>query len=331
MKIVQFKKPGGPDVLEAVEAPIPAVAPDQVLVKAQWIGVGIPDILIRSGVYAWMPPLPCTPGTEMSGTIEKVGSAVGTFKVGQKVIVSARERKERGGCYAEYIAVEPSAVYALPDGCDMEGAACLANYQVAWHLLWSAARARPGETVLLYAAAGGVGNAVVDLAKGAGMKVIGVVSSGDKAAFARDIGCFATIDRKREDVATRAKELTGGRGVDLVIDPVGGPQFARQLDVLAPLGQVVLYGQLGGKSEGVDLMGPLRKRFGDSLGVRAFSMHTFDHWPEKRRECTLDLLQQLAARKISPRIHARLPLADAAKAHRILEGGEVLGKVLLKP
>jgi NADPH2:quinone reductase len=330
MKIVQFAEPGPPDVLRVVEVPVPKPAAGQILVKAHWIGVGIPDILIRSGAYAWMPKLPCTPGTEMSGTIEAVGTGVTQFKAGQKVIVSAREREERGGCYAEYIAVEETAAYALPDGIDMEGAACLANYQVAWHVLWSAARAHKGETVLLYAAAGGVGNAVVDLAKGAGLSVIGVVSNDKKATFARDLGCAHIIDRSREDVGKRVAEITGGRGVDVIVDPVGGPTFLKHFDMLAPLGIIVHYGHLGGKAD-VDLSGAMRKKFGDSPAVRAFSMHSFDHWPEKRRECTLDLIDQLAKGRIRPKVDDRLPLAQAAEAHRRLEAGDVLGKLLLKP
>ncbi len=330
MKIVQFAQPGPPEVLKLVEVPKPTPGPGEILVKANWIGVGIPDILIRSGSYAWMPKLPCTPGTELTGPIEAVGAGVTKFKVGQNVMVSARERKERGGCYAEYIAVEEMAAYALPSGIDLEGAACLANYQVAWHALWSAARARAGETVLLYAAAGGVGNAIIDLAKGAGLKVIGVVSNETKAAFARDVGCFAIIDRSRQDIGKRVAELTNGRGVDVIIDPVGGPTFLKHFDMLAPLGIVVHYGHLGGKAE-VDLSGAMRKHFGHSPAVRAFSMHSFDEWPEKRQEATHDLIGQLAAGKIRPRVHARLPLADAATAHRMLEAGGVLGKILLKP
>lgn len=330
MKIVQFNKPGPPDVLQMVDVPLPKPGAGEILVKAHWIGVGIPDILIRSGAYAWMPKLPCTPGTELSGTIEAIGVGVKNFTPGQKVIVSARERTERGGCYAQYVAVEETAAYALPDGIDMEGAACLANYQVAWHVLWSAARARAGETVLLYAAAGGVGNAVVDLAKGAGLKVIGVVSSESKARFAREIGCTATIDRSCEDIGKRVFELTNGRGVEVIVDPVGGPTFLKHFDMLAPLGIIVHYGHLGGKTE-VDIAGALKQKFGDSPAVRAFSMHTFDHWPEKRREATLDLITQLADGRIRPRVDDRLPLAQAAEAHRRLESGEVLGKLLLIP
>jgi NADPH2:quinone reductase len=266
----------------------------------------------------------------MSGIVRAVGLGASAFEVGQPVIVSARERTERGGCYAQFIAVEEAAAFALPAGVDMEAAACLANYQVAWHLLWSAARARAGETVLLYAAAGGVGNAVVDLARDSGLTVIGVVSDTAKAHCAREIGCAHVVDRKREDVGERVREITHGRGVDIIVDPVGGPMFLRHFDMLAPLGAIVHYGHLGGKVE-ADLAGAFRKHFGHSPAVRAFSMHALDDWPAKRREATLDLIAKLAAGRIRPRIHARLPLAEAARAHRMLEAGEVLGKILLKP
>ena len=152
-----------------------------------------------------MPPLPATPGTELSGTIEKVGPGVTSRQVGQRVYTTARERPHRGGHYAEYVATPADATFVLPDNVDFDAAATLANYQVAYHIFNDAVPPRHGQTVLIYAAAGGMGNALIDLAKVAGLTVIGVVSSDDKARFARDLGADHVIDRKAEKVGARVE------------------------------------------------------------------------------------------------------------------------------
>src|SRR6266508_1514472 len=135
MKAIQIARTGGPDVLAYVELPTPVPGPNDVLVKAHAIGVNMPETLVRKGTYAWMPPLPAIPGIEMSGTIAECGPGVADRAVGEPVFVSARDLPVRAGCYAEYIAVPSQAAHALPPGCDLEAAACLSNYQVAWHLL----------------------------------------------------------------------------------------------------------------------------------------------------------------------------------------------------
>src|SRR5580700_2782943 len=193
MKLIQFREPGPPSVLQCVDVPVPVPKPGEVLIRAHAIGVGIPDTLIRAGTYSWMPPLPATPGTELSGTIEKVGAGVTSRRPGQRVYASARERPHRGGHYAEYIATPADATFILPDAVDFDAAASLANYQVAYHIFHDALATRPGQTVLIYAAAGGMGNALIDLAKAAGLTVIGVVSSAEKAQFARELGADHVI------------------------------------------------------------------------------------------------------------------------------------------
>ena len=168
MKAIVMERPGRPEVLRYVDVPMPEPAPGQVLVRAQAIGVGMPEVLVRRGQYGWMPPLPAIPGIEMSGVVEKLGAGVTTLTVGQAVFVSARELKVRGGCYAEYIAAEAEALYPLPEGIDLEAAAALSNYQVAWHLLHSAPNGMRYESFMATAAAGGVGSALVQLGKLAG-------------------------------------------------------------------------------------------------------------------------------------------------------------------
>src|SRR5262249_4200357 len=155
---------------------------------------------------------------------------------GQRVYTTARERPHRGGHYAQYITAPAEATFVLPDSIGFEAAAALANYQVAYHIFNDAVRPRAGEAVLIYAAAGGMGNALIDLAKIAGLIDIGVVGSEDKVRFARDLGADYVINRKAETVAKRISEITRGRGVDIIIDPVAGPSIPGNIAMLAPCG-----------------------------------------------------------------------------------------------
>ena len=170
MKAILLTRTGDPSVLDYVEVPTPRPRDDQVLVKADTIGVSRPEILVRKGTYAWMPKLPAIPGIEMTGTVVECGRNVTELAVGQKVLVSARELSERAGCYAEYIAVPARAPFRLPDDVDLEAAACLSNYQVAYHIIHTAGRVVPGGTAVIDSAAGGTGSALVQLAKIAGMR-----------------------------------------------------------------------------------------------------------------------------------------------------------------
>jgi NADPH2:quinone reductase len=329
MRLIQFRAPGPPGVLQCLDVPIPEPKAGEVLIRAHAIGVGIPDTLIRAGTYSHMPPLPATPGTELSGTIEKVGAGVTSRRPGERVYATARERPQRGSHYAEYVATPAEATFVLPDGVDLDAAAALANYQVAYHIFNDALRLRAGQGVLVHAAAGGMGNALIDLAKAAGLLVIGVVGGEAKARFARDLGADHVIDRKRENVAERIKAITGARGVDAIIDPVGGPSIPGNVALLAPCGTLVVYGGLGGKAQ-LDLQPTLRLS-GNSPAVRQFTIHTWDHLVEERRAGMRALIDMLAAGKLHPRIHGSLPLAEAARAHELLESGAVLGKLLLRP
>lgn len=329
MKLIQFREPGPPSVLQCIDVPVPEPKPGEVLIRAHAIGVGIPDTLIRAGTYGHMPPLPATPGTELSGCVEKIGAGVSSRRVGQRVYATARERPHRGGHYAEYIIAPAEATFALPDGVDLDAAAALANYQVAYHLLNDAVRPRSGQTVLIHAAAGGMGNALIDLAKAAGLVVIGVVSSADKARFARELGADHVIDRKAERVAARVAAITRSRGVDIIIDPVAGPGIPDNIALLAPCGMLVIYGGLGGKAQH-DLLPTLRLSK-NSPAVRQFTIHTWDDLVEQRRAGIRVLIDMLAAGQIRPRIHGHLPLAEAARAHELLESGVVMGKLLLRP
>lgn len=331
MKAIQIEKTGGPEVLRLVEVPTPVPGPGQALVKAHTIGVNMPEVLVRKGSYAWMPPLPVIPGIEMSGTIAALGPDAGDFELAQPVYVSARELPNRCGCYAEYIAVDTRALAKVPSEVELEAAATLASYQVAWHLLNSATRGFEYESVLVTAAAGGIGSAAVQLAAATGIRVIALVSSTEKAAFARRLGASVAVARSEEGWTDRIREATKNRGADLILDAVGGARFPELFEHIAPFGLVIQYGQLAGLPDSAAVYEAMRAQFGRSPALRLFTMHTFDDDPRRRRACTEVLLALLARGAIRPLIQQRLPLAEAARAHELLENGKVLGKLILKP
>jgi NADPH2:quinone reductase len=330
MKAILLRRPGGPSALEYVEVPTPAPGEGEVLVKADTIGVSMPEVLVRKGTYAWMPPLPAIPGIELSGTVVERGQNVAEPAMGQPVFVSARDLPARAGCYAEYIAVPARAAHSLPPGCELEAAACLSNYQVAYHVLHTAARGVAAEWVLVHTAAGGVGSAAVQLALIAGLKVIGVAGSDAKTRAVLGLGAPHAINYRSEDVVARVAEITQGRGVDLILDPIGGKGFGRNFAMLAPLGMVVSYGRLDGSPD-ADLLTAMRANSAKSPAIRFFTIHSFDDRPDIRAMTMETLLDHLAAGRIRPLIHDRLPLAEAARAQELLESGAVIGKLLLKP
>ncbi len=330
MKTVVIHKTGGPEVLEPAEVATPSPAKGEVLVKAAAIGVGWPDVLIRTGKYKWMPPLPTSPGSDLSGHIASIGDGVTEWRVGQKVLITARELAQRGGCYTEYMVVPAAAPFALPDSVDLDQAACLPNYQVAWAMLRDVLQARKLQSIFIAGAAGGVGSAAVQIARHLGLTVIGSVSSPDKERFAREQGADQVIDYRRENVLDRVMALTNGRGVDLVLDHVGGAGLFDGLKMLAPWGTLVSFNAVAGNPPS-DIFAEMRNLLTKSLTLRCFSMHTLDGNPALRRQIMTEVIDLLGQGAIRPAVSAKLPLNDAAEAHRRIERGDSLGKILLVP
>lgn len=330
MKAVVIRKTGGPEVLETVELAKPSPGPGEVLVRAAAIGVGWPDVLIRTGKYKWMPPLPTSPGSDMSGEIVALGAGVQRFSLGDKVLITARELTQRGGCYTEFLVVPDVAPFRLANHADLQKAACLPNYQVAWAMLQESTGPRKPDSIFIQGAAGGVGSAAVQIARHLGMKVIGTISSPDKMAFARRQGADFTIDYKNENLLQRVLEITDGRGVDIVLDHVGGASLGDCLKMLAPWGCVVSYNAVAGlpKSE---TFGEMRGLLSKSPTLRCFSMHSYDKEPARRRQLMADVIGLFEGGAIDPAIGLTLPLPSAAEAHRAIERGDVLGKILLLP
>jgi NADPH2:quinone reductase len=327
MKAVQVGRTGSVDVLTYVDLDIPKPGAGQVLVRAESISVNFADVMIRRGTYPMMPPLPAIPGFELSGFVETVGEGVTEVQKGERV-VALGER-----CYAEYVLADTGSLISIPDTVDMDAAAAFpVNYLTAYHLLHTMGRVEPRQIVLAHAAAGGVGTAVIQLAKLADVTVIGLTSRDEKARYAKKQGIDHVINYKTENVTQKVKEITDGKGVNLILDSVAGGTFGSNFEMLAPLGQIIWFGSASG-SPRVNILDQLKINFGKGVGVRVF--HLFFSvarpYPELMRQSIEKMVSYLKKKKVEPHIYERIPLSGAARAHKLLESQTVTGKLILKP
>ena len=327
MKAVQITKFGGPEVLNVVDLPIPQPGPAGILVKAHSIGVGKWDGVTRSGRYPYPVPLPTVLGIEMSGIVEAVGSEITDVKPGDKVFVLTATR----GCYAEYFVANRREVTLLGDRIDLDAAVALSTYWHAWAMIYDAADARKVRTAYMTGAAGNIGTAICQLCKASGIDMIAGVSSDEKGAFALANGAAHFINTATEtDLAAKIMEITGGRGVDLMIDHLVGPDFRDNLKFMVPLGQIVTINALNGLPSS-DLFADLRKNLIKSVSVRAFSAHCYEIIPARFEEIMEECIALYEGGAWSPAITEVHALADIRQAHEILDAGKVLGKMVLKP
>src|SRR5437867_1922998 len=244
MKAIVFDRVGGPEVLALVDVPKPEVRSGGVLIKSHAIGVNFADTRFRQGLYTVPAKPPDTPGMEAAGVIEAVGEGVTHLRPGMRVAAFSSK------AYAEYCSSPAFMVVPLPDAVSFnDGAAFLIQVLTAYHLLHTVGSTGPGRTVLVHSAAGGVGLAAVQLAKAAGARVFGTVSSDDKVALAKSSGADAIIHYTRDKFADEVLRLTDGRGLDLILDAVGKPTFEEGLRCLAPFGHLILYGRAGGSPD----------------------------------------------------------------------------------
>lgn len=328
MKAIRIAQTGSPEALQYVNVPTPTPGRGQVLVRVTSASVNFADVMMRQGTYPMMPPLPFTPGLEYSGVIEAVGDDVAELKPGHNVVVFGS-----GAGYAQYAVADARAVIPIPDDLDKDLAAALpVVYLTAYHILHTLARIQAGQWVLVYAAAGGVGTAAIQLARLAGAHVIGLTSSEEKLHFAKDQGADHVINYKREDVVKRVHEITGGRGVDAILNSVAGDTLFRDFELLAPLGQIIWFGLAAGLPP-ESLVQQFANHFGRGVGIRTFHLifSVAQPYPELMMRAFETVLELLTARKVRPHIHECIPLADAARAHRLLESGAVKGKLILRP
>lgn len=330
MHKILMSRTGGPEVLEWIECADPVPRAGEVVIRTHASAVGWPEVLVRTGAYKWMRPLPLTPGNELTGHIEAVGPGVTTLAVGQPVYLAVREVDYACGTYSEKVVVPAVSVLPLTAGDDLDAFAGLGYFVFAWALLHEMAHGHPVERVLILGAAGGTGSALVQTARYEGKPmIIGTVSGEEKASFARALGAHHLINYRTEDVFARVLELTGGEGVDLILDPIVGARFSESFKLLRRWGSVVSYNATGGMPD-ADLFPAMRSRADHGVGLRCFSMHIYEGDPQGRRRIREPAVAMLRS-GVKPRISRSLPMSQAAEAHRILERGQNMGRMLLKP
>ena len=327
MRAIQIAQPGGPEVLTEVEIPTPHPEAGEIRIRAEAIGVGRPDVLVRKGIYKWMPPLPAIPGSEMVGVVDAVRPGASPALKGQRVLVSARELPVRGGCYAEYICVPEAAVFVLPETIDPVDAVSLPNLQLV-NALWSCQAGRPVQAILIPGVSGGVGSTLAQFARMHGAQVIGTTAPA-KEAFARQNGVDSLVRGDSTSLPAQVMEATHGRGVDLAIDQLGGDMLIACLRSLAPMGQVVSINVMTGMPT-QDVFKEMRALLARSPGLRTFSMHTLDEDPVVRRSLMQDAINQMAQGRVKAPPAQVLNLSQIQEAHALLDAGASRGKLVIK-
>jgi NADPH2:quinone reductase len=332
MQVVRVHQPGGPEALCIEQLPLASPGPGEVRVKAHAIGVGRPDVLIRQGTYKWMPPLPAIPGAELAGVVDSVGERVISLKLGDRVLVSARDLAQRGGCYVQSIVVPEGAPYLLPETISFNDAVSLPNLQLALALMQAASPGHspmPG-TVLITGAAGGVATMLSQVARHNGFKTIGTARTEDKKNFALSNGFDVILDANPLTLVEQVMSATGNQGVNLVYDHLGGAIFPACIRSLSPLGLAISYNIITGKPD-ADVFGLLRELLGRSLGIRCFSMHTFDEDKDNRRNMMRSAIELMALGHVKAPASCVMKFSQVAQAHEILDQGLTLGKIVLNP
>ena len=327
MKAWLVRELGEPrEVLELAEVPEPEPGPGQVLVRVRGAAANFPDVLMCRGQYQVRPPLPFTPGVELCGEIVAVGVDAEQLSVGDRVL--GGPALPSGAC-AEYAIMNADSVFPAPEGLDdAEAAAFFITYQTGWFALHRRTRLAAGETLLVHAAAGGVGSGAVELGKAAGARVIGVVGGERKAEVARALGADVVVDRLSQDFVEVVKEVTDGRGADVIYDPVGGETYTRSTKCIAFEGRILIIGFAGGEISSAPLNHVLIKNY-SVVGL---------HWglyqikdPRLIRDCHVELTKLVADGQIRPLIGERLGLTEVANGLQRLADGSTVGRLVFVP
>ena len=321
MQAIRLHQPGSADALRVEQVPVPQPGPGEALVRLGAAGVNFIDVYKRTGLYTV--PLPATLGEEGAGTVVAVGEAAAEVSVGDRVAWAGHM-----GAYAEFAVVPAARLVPLPDGVSTRlGAAVMLQGMTAHYLAASTWPLREGDVCVVHAAAGGVGLLLTQIAKRRGAIVIGTAGSDEKAELARGAGADEVIVYTRQDFAGEVERLTDGRGVQVIYDSVGQTTFLAGLDVLAPRGMMVLFGQSSGSVLPVD------PQLLNQKGSLFLTRPTLGHYVATRDELLWragELFAWIGAGELKVRVGAEFALADAAAAHRALEARRTTGKVLLR-
>ena len=323
MTAIEIREPGGPDVLTPVERPLPEPGQGEVLVKVAAAGINRPDCMQREGGYPPPPGASDIPGLEIAGAVVALGEGAQGWAVGDELCALVT-----GGGYAEYCPVPTPQALRLPKGYDMVRAAALPEtYFTVWTNLFERGRLQGGERLLVHGGSSGIGTTAIQLAHAFGARVFATAGSAEKCAACEDLGAERAINYREEDFVAVVGELTGGEGVDVVLDMVGGDYVPRDIVALAPEGRLVLIALQGGRKAEVDLLPIMQKRLtltGSTLRPR--SLEQKSAIADALRDNVWPLLDE---GRVKPIIDSTFPLADAAKAHARMESGAHVGKIVL--
>ncbi len=328
MKAVVLRRFGGPDVLETIDLPSPMPGPGEVRIRVRAAGVNFAETLMRENRYALTPPLPAVLGSEVAGEVEAVGAGV-AVALGTRVVAPLFAAGLFFGGYAEEVIAPAEWSVPIPDGLDFDTATALTVQGTTAALLIERAPVA-GKTVLVDAAAGGVGSLLLQLARRAGAKrVIAAAGSAEKRAFALSLGADAAVDYGAADWSEAVRTANGGAGPDVIFDSVGGRVTEDCLALLAPLGQMVIFGALNIRSFGLGVPELMRLIFANQsvTGFAAAPLLT----PEKCRAIMAELFARVIAGDLAVTIGGVHPLAEAGAAHAALEGRRTIGKIVLRP
>jgi NADPH:quinone reductase len=324
MRAIDIPQPGGPEVLRLVERPVPTAGPGEVLVRVEAAGVNRPDILQRLGQYPPPPGVSDLPGLEIAGTVVAVGPEVSRWREGDAVCALVA-----GGGYAEYCVAPAPQALPLPHGFRPRDAAAIPEtFFTVWTNLFERGGLTEGETVLVHGGSSGIGTTAIQLARAFGATVLATAGSEAKCAACERLGA-RTINYRTADFVQVVREATASRGVDIILDIVGGDYLQRNIECLAMHGRLIQIGLLGSSRAEINLRPVMQKRLtitGSTLRTRSVE--------EKgaiARALEARVWPLLASRQVAPVIDRTLPLTDAAEAHRLLEAGEVIGKIVLVP
>lgn len=323
MLAIQAVRTGGPEVLEAADLPVPTPGPGQILIRNRAIGLNYIDTYFRTGLYP--AKLPAVLGLEGAGVVEAVGEGVTRFKAGDRAAYGNGPM----GAYAEYHVVQAERAVQIPAGVDEEtAAAAMLKGMTAEFLLRRCFSVKAGDAILVHAAAGGVGQILVQWTVSLGARVIGTAGSADKAALAKALGCEEVILYRDEDVAARVKALTGGAGVRVVYDGVGAATFEGSLSSLGRRGMLVSYGNASGPAPAV---APLRLSQGGSLFLTRPTLFDYVATTPELDASAAALFAVIASGAVKIQVGQKFALKDARKAHEALEARETSGSTLLIP
>ena len=324
MKAIQFSEYGKSDVLQYVDAPKPEVKPGFVVVQVKAAGINFADIMKRYGTYLSPTPLPCVPGAEVAGVVTEVSPEVRQFKEGDRVVALTED-----GGYAEYILLHESQLIKIPDAVSFEQAASiLLQGLTAYHTLKTSGQLIKGETVLVHAAAGGVGTFAVQLAKlfGAG-KVIATASSEEKLEFAKSLGADIGVNYTDENWQEQVMAHTSGKGVDVILEMVGGDIFTKSVQLLGNFGRLVIYGRAGMEKSSLDPAILMQR----NTSIIGFWLVRIMQRPALYRESVSEMLRFIENGELKVIIGETFKLQDAAVAQDKIESRKTTGKVVLIP